>query len=162
MIFTTVVTDYECCGGMQVGGGMHSMDFHTIHHHPMHPAAHSSALVKFPSCHSRGSGPVAWLLWVDCQSILRTWHGLVSFFGWLNLPFQWLLHHFHNSRTSLIVYMGWQLACPQFIYFTSDWHLWNRMSVKTLQMEQMAVTGYAEEQSLVADRMRLVFATLEV
>jgi hypothetical protein len=36
------------------------------------------------------------------------------------------------------------------------------MSVKTLQMEQMAVTGYAEEQSLVADRMRLVFATLEV
>lgn len=36
------------------------------------------------------------------------------------------------------------------------------MSVKPLQMEQMAVSGYAEEPSLVADRMRLVFATLEV
>ncbi len=37
-----------------------------------------------------------------------------------------------------------------------------RLPVKTLQMEQLAVVGYAEEPSLVADRMRLVFATLEV
>ncbi|KAH8943228.1 hypothetical protein BDL97_13G040300 [Sphagnum fallax] len=36
------------------------------------------------------------------------------------------------------------------------------LPVKTLQMEQLAVVGYAEEPSLVADRMRLVFATLEV
>ncbi|CAM6029074.1 unnamed protein product [Sphagnum balticum] len=35
------------------------------------------------------------------------------------------------------------------------------LPVKTLQMEQLAVVGYAEEPSLVADRMRLVFATLE-
>lgn len=44
----------------------------------------------------------------------------------------------------------------------SVWKLLFRMSVKPLQMEQMAVSGYAEEPSLVADRMRLVFATLEV
>ncbi len=35
-----------------------------------------------------------------------------------------------------------------------------RLPVKALQMEQLAVVGYAEEPSLVADR--LVFATLEV
>lgn len=34
--------------------------------------------------------------------------------------------------------------------------------MKTLQLEQMAVTGQAEEPSLVASRMRLVFSTLEV
>lgn len=34
--------------------------------------------------------------------------------------------------------------------------------MKTLQLEQMAVTGRAEEPSLVASRMRLVFSTLEV
>ncbi|CAA7046705.1 unnamed protein product [Microthlaspi erraticum] len=36
------------------------------------------------------------------------------------------------------------------------------LPVKTLQMEQMAVTGQAEEPSVVASRMRLVFSTLEV
>ncbi|XP_073124732.1 uncharacterized protein [Henckelia pumila] len=36
------------------------------------------------------------------------------------------------------------------------------LPVKTLQMEQMAVTGNAEEPSVVASRMRLVFSTLEV
>ncbi|KAF3322881.1 hypothetical protein FCM35_KLT12870 [Carex littledalei] len=36
------------------------------------------------------------------------------------------------------------------------------MPVKTLQLEQMAVMGSAEEPSLVASRMRLVFSTLEV
>ncbi|KAL3850882.1 hypothetical protein ACJIZ3_012764 [Penstemon smallii] len=36
------------------------------------------------------------------------------------------------------------------------------LPVKTLQMEQMAVTGRAEEPSVVASRMRLVFSTLEV
>lgn len=36
------------------------------------------------------------------------------------------------------------------------------LPVKTLQMEQMAVTGVAEEPSVVAGWMRLVFATLEV
>ncbi|KAH6823503.1 orotidine 5'-phosphate decarboxylase [Perilla frutescens var. hirtella] len=36
------------------------------------------------------------------------------------------------------------------------------LPVKTLQLEQMAVTGRAEEPSLVASRMRLVFSTLEV
>ncbi|KAL8469003.1 hypothetical protein ACS0TY_031996 [Phlomoides rotata] len=36
------------------------------------------------------------------------------------------------------------------------------LPVKTLQMEQMAVLGRAEEPSLVASRMRLVFSTLEV
>ncbi|KAI5076107.1 hypothetical protein GOP47_0008172 [Adiantum capillus-veneris] len=35
------------------------------------------------------------------------------------------------------------------------------LPVKTLQLEQMAVMGHAEEPSLVADRMRIVFATLE-
>lgn len=35
------------------------------------------------------------------------------------------------------------------------------LPVKTLQLEQMAVMGRAEEPSLVADRMRIVFATLE-
>lgn len=35
------------------------------------------------------------------------------------------------------------------------------LPVKTLQLEQMVVMGHAEEPSLVADRMRLVFATLE-
>jgi len=34
--------------------------------------------------------------------------------------------------------------------------------VKTLQLEQMAVTGQSEEPSVVASRMRLVFSTLEV
>lgn len=34
--------------------------------------------------------------------------------------------------------------------------------MKTLQLEQMAVVGRAEEPSLVASRMRLVFSTLEV
>ncbi|XP_011627624.1 uncharacterized protein LOC18445774 isoform X1 [Amborella trichopoda] len=34
--------------------------------------------------------------------------------------------------------------------------------VKTLQLEQMAVMGSAEEPSVVASRMRLVFSTLEV
>lgn len=36
------------------------------------------------------------------------------------------------------------------------------LPVKTLQLEQMAVMGYAEEPSVVASRMRLVFSTLEV
>lgn len=34
--------------------------------------------------------------------------------------------------------------------------------MKTLQLEQMAVIGRAEEPSVVASRMRLVFSTLEV
>ncbi|KAG6639037.1 hypothetical protein CIPAW_10G072800 [Carya illinoinensis] len=37
-----------------------------------------------------------------------------------------------------------------------------RLPVKTLQLEQMAVEGQAEEPSIVASRMRLVFTTLEV
>ncbi|KAJ8545680.1 hypothetical protein K7X08_018263 [Anisodus acutangulus] len=36
------------------------------------------------------------------------------------------------------------------------------LPVKTLQLEQMAVVGQAEEPSVVASRMRLVFTTLEV
>ncbi|KAK1280058.1 hypothetical protein QJS04_geneDACA018269 [Acorus gramineus] len=36
------------------------------------------------------------------------------------------------------------------------------LPVKTLQLEQLAVTGSAEEPALVASRMRLVFSTLEV
>ncbi|KAF8660697.1 hypothetical protein HU200_057524 [Digitaria exilis] len=36
------------------------------------------------------------------------------------------------------------------------------LPVKTLQMEQMAVTGNSEEPSVVASRMQLVFSTLEV
>lgn len=36
------------------------------------------------------------------------------------------------------------------------------LPVKTLQLEQMAVSGCAEEPSVVASRMRLVFSTLEV
>ncbi|KAK2992486.1 hypothetical protein RJ640_005633, partial [Escallonia rubra] len=36
------------------------------------------------------------------------------------------------------------------------------LPVKTLQLEQMAVIGHAEEPSLVASRMRLIFSTLEV
>ncbi|KAL3701222.1 hypothetical protein R1sor_019244 [Riccia sorocarpa] len=36
------------------------------------------------------------------------------------------------------------------------------LPVKTLQLEQMAVSGYSEEPSLVADRMRIVFDTLEI
>ncbi|KAL9452138.1 hypothetical protein AB3S75_008018 [Citrus x aurantiifolia] len=36
------------------------------------------------------------------------------------------------------------------------------LPVKTLQLEQMAVVGCAEEPSVVASRMRLVFSTLEV
>ncbi|KAG6691616.1 hypothetical protein I3842_10G072100 [Carya illinoinensis] len=36
------------------------------------------------------------------------------------------------------------------------------LPVKTLQLEQMAVEGQAEEPSIVASRMRLVFTTLEV
>ncbi|GAA0167641.1 hypothetical protein Leryth_023097 [Lithospermum erythrorhizon] len=36
------------------------------------------------------------------------------------------------------------------------------LPVKTLQLEQMAVVGQAEEPSVVASRMRLVFSTLEV
>ncbi|XP_047330450.1 uncharacterized protein LOC124934034 [Impatiens glandulifera] len=36
------------------------------------------------------------------------------------------------------------------------------LPVKTLQLEQMAVIGNAEEPSVVASRMRLVFSTLEV
>lgn len=36
------------------------------------------------------------------------------------------------------------------------------LPVKTLQLEQMAVMGHAEEPSVVASRMRLVFSTLEV
>ncbi|KAH0770749.1 hypothetical protein KY290_014730 [Solanum tuberosum] len=35
------------------------------------------------------------------------------------------------------------------------------LPVKTLQLEQMAVAGHAEEPSVVASRMRLVFTTLE-
>jgi hypothetical protein len=37
-----------------------------------------------------------------------------------------------------------------------------RLPVKTLQLEQMAVTGSSEEPSVVASRMQLVFSTLEV
>ncbi|KAL7604579.1 uncharacterized protein LOC111907860 isoform X1 [Lactuca sativa] len=36
------------------------------------------------------------------------------------------------------------------------------LPVKTLQLEQMAVVGCAEEPSVVASRMRLIFSTLEV
>lgn len=36
------------------------------------------------------------------------------------------------------------------------------LPVKTLQLEQMAVVGRAEEPSVVASKMRLVFSTLEV
>lgn len=34
--------------------------------------------------------------------------------------------------------------------------------MKTLQLEQLAVTGSAEEPSVVSSRMQLVFSTLEV
>lgn len=34
--------------------------------------------------------------------------------------------------------------------------------MKTLQLEQMAVTGSSEKPSVVASRMQLVFSTLEV
>lgn len=34
--------------------------------------------------------------------------------------------------------------------------------MKTLQLEQLAVSGCAEEPSVVSSRMRLVFSTLEV
>lgn len=34
--------------------------------------------------------------------------------------------------------------------------------MKTLQLEQMAVAGHAEEPSVVASQMQLVFSTLEV
>ena len=37
-----------------------------------------------------------------------------------------------------------------------------RLPVKTLQLEQTAVVGQAEEPSVVASRMLLVFSTLEV
>ncbi|KAF8369706.1 hypothetical protein HHK36_032271 [Tetracentron sinense] len=37
-----------------------------------------------------------------------------------------------------------------------------RLPVKTLQQEQTAVVGRAEEPSVVASRMQLVFSTLEV
>lgn len=40
--------------------------------------------------------------------------------------------------------------------------LTKRLPVKTLQLEQMAVVGCAEEPSVVASRMQLVFSTLEV
>lgn len=46
---------------------------------------------------------------------------------------------------------------PFAIYFVCQ-----RLPVKTLQLEQMAVAGRAEEPSVVASRMRLVFSTLEV
>lgn len=36
------------------------------------------------------------------------------------------------------------------------------LPVKTLQLEQMAVVGHAEEPAVVASRMQLVFSTLEV
>ncbi|KAI4365475.1 hypothetical protein MLD38_021457 [Melastoma candidum] len=36
------------------------------------------------------------------------------------------------------------------------------LPVKKLQLEQMAIMGYAEDTSVVASRMRLVFSTLEV
>jgi len=36
------------------------------------------------------------------------------------------------------------------------------LPVKTLQLEQMAVTGTSEKPSVVASRMQLVFSTLEV
>lgn len=48
------------------------------------------------------------------------------------------------------------------LQFCEQWFEICRLPVKTLQLEQMAVTGHAEETALVADRMRLVFATLEV
>ncbi|GFZ06338.1 hypothetical protein Acr_18g0005080 [Actinidia rufa] len=53
------------------------------------------------------------------------------------------------------------IVCPQ-----DSGHLkyvfMSRLPVKTLQLEQMAVVGYAEEPSVVASRMRIVFSTLEV
>lgn len=36
-----------------------------------------------------------------------------------------------------------------------------RYSIRRLQMEQLAVMGEAEPSALVADRMRLIFTTLE-
>jgi hypothetical protein len=58
-----------------------------------------------------------------------------------------------------------QNECRDGFHITETYKLLHgicRLPVKTLQMEQLAVVGYAEEPSLVADRMRLVFATLEV
>ena len=57
---------------------MHIVDFHYIHHHFMHTTTHSYALVEHTCCLSRGSGPMAGILCIDCQCLLCAWHGLVS------------------------------------------------------------------------------------
>lgn len=49
-----------------------------------------------------------------------------------------------------------------FYAMTEFFLILKRLPVKTLQLEQMAVVGCAEEPSVVASRMRLVFSTLEV
>ena len=56
------------------------------------------------------------------------------------------------------------LFCIRLLFFLQSSFImcFDRLPVKTLQLEQMAVMGSAEEPSVVASRMRLVFSTLEV
>ncbi|KAL9258480.1 hypothetical protein AKJ16_DCAP05581 [Drosera capensis] len=60
----------------------------------------------------------------------------------------------------------WSLATPVSEDMLLQWNdskcIFHGGNGLTLQLEQMALTGHAEEPSVVASRMRLVFSTLEV
>ncbi|RWW26004.1 hypothetical protein GW17_00009646 [Ensete ventricosum] len=63
------------------------------------------------------------------------------------------------SLQMLIIQGEWHVVLIFVLLFLMCYH---RLPVKTLQLEQMAVMGSAEEPSVVASRMRLAFSTLEV
>lgn len=69
-----------------------------------------------------------------------------------------------GSLAHIVHFIVQKIACAK-LWLTNFWlffRVHQRLPVKTLQLEQMAVVGRAEEPSVVASRMRLVFSTLEV
>lgn len=65
---------------------------------------------------------------------------------------------FSNSSSLSLSPLGTSIKVP---LFDAPSLTCFRYSIRRLQMEQMAVMGKAEPSALVADRMRLIFTTLE-
>lgn len=89
------------------------------------------------------------------------WHGKVlppcaiSLFSWVGLFC--LLMGFDDFKFFFPLSYIFLIWPGRFALFVC-----RRLPVKTLQLEQTAVVGQAEEPSVVASRMLLVFSTLEV
>ena len=138
---------------------MHSVVEHYIHHHLVYAATNGSSVVINSTGVGRSTASVEGLLCSHCKRIFRSRNGMVScsrhnvlFLLQISETIYRLPTCFFNIRRSISTN-----HFPQLFFCICC-----RLPVKTLQLEQMAVVGRAEEPSVVASRMQLVFSTLEV